>query len=117
MATEIQNSLARGVLKNNRNGAYVMMQRSVTWANNATQKALKTRNINDALDTVQDQIKTLACTQKENMQKIKALKTAKSELRLGKGKKGNLKTSASTSGKHLTDYFAPWMLIVPNEPN
>jgi hypothetical protein len=71
------------------------MQRSVTRANNATQKASKTRNMNDALDAVQDQIKTLARTQKENMQKMKTLKTAKSELRSGKGKKGNLKTSAS----------------------
>ena len=95
MAAEIQNSLMTGVLKNNRNSAYVQMQRSVTWANNATQKASKTRNINDALDTVQAQIETLACTQKENTQKMKALKTVKSELRLGKGKKGNSKTSAS----------------------
>lgn len=68
------------------------MQRSVIRANNASQKASKTRNRNEALDIVQDRIE--AGTQKEKMEK-KTLKTAKKEPTAGKGENGNSKVMAS----------------------
>ncbi|KAF8900243.1 hypothetical protein CPB84DRAFT_1919753 [Gymnopilus junonius] len=80
VAQEIQLSLETGVLKSNQSDAYSCMSNNVTRATNSSRKAHETRERNDALDHIKEDLNQLAQQKKEITTREKELKASKADL-------------------------------------
>ncbi|KAF8175111.1 hypothetical protein BJ912DRAFT_1075466 [Pholiota molesta] len=107
VAAEVKTALATGILKNHRNDAYTRMSRNTARRTHAHKKVQETREKNEALDAIDQEILSITATNKANAEILKGLKAKKRDI--GSAKSGRLGGAAesSSSGKVKSKKFKP----------